>query len=124
MRLFELPHEFLIKLRIRIVIDGKSLASHLKVKSFVLEKRQKSAVKHCKEVPIVLNFMNLCTDCLGKYALICSSARTPWNLCFTYILVLELSHFFLKLRFSATELRQRPKCDILQKALFYTLASG
>ena len=36
-----------------------------------------------------------------------------------FILVFQNTHFLLKLTSTATELQQKPKFDIFQKALFY-----
>ena len=76
--MYRLPHELLIDLRLRILRNkevrklGKSLkcleltasthsaAQKVNVDSF-LENRRKSAVKHSREKPISLNFVNLST---------------------------------------------------------------
>ena len=49
-------------------------------------------------------------------------SQTPCNLNFPHILFFQKIHSLLKLTFKATYLGQRPKFDIFQKALFFTLA--
>ena len=89
----------------------------------------------CVVKPILLSFVYLSTifylalciclqyfvkDSLKKHIFISNTVQTPWNLYFLLILVFQETHLLLKLIFRATEMRQRPKFDLYQKAPFCT----
>lgn len=88
-----------------------------------LTKLQKMSCEMFPRKLYVNEFRGFCLEyfvqgCVTKYISISVSAQTPWNLDFQYILVFKNFIFnrfnlLLTLIFRASELRQRPKLDIL-----------
>ena len=75
--------------------------------------------------PILLNLSTtFCTIMSGEAHYHFQLGPDDLNLHFLWILVLQKTHFLLKLIFRATELYQRTKFDTFEKALFCTLASS
>ena len=75
--------------------------------------------------PILLNLSTtFCTIMSGEAHHHFQLGPDDLNLHFLWILVLQKTHFLLKLIFRATELYQRTKFDTFEKALFCTLASS
>ena len=75
--------------------------------------------------PILLNLSTtFCTIMSGEAHHHFQLGPDDLNLHFLRILVLQKTHFLLKLIFRATELYQRTKFDTFEKVLFCTLASS
>ena len=87
---------------------------------------KKLAVKHLINKSIFLSFRNLYTIFGARISQEADfHFQLLWDpliLNFLNILVFQKVHFFFKLIFKTTQLKQRAKYDIIQKGLFFTLA--
>ena len=87
-----------------------------------------SAVKHFIEKPILFDFVNLSTTFCSRLSeetdFHSQLSPDPPDFTFSEDFRILKTHSLFKLIFRATQLQQRRKYDIFQKALFCTLASS
>ena len=97
------------------------------IPTFSVKNSKKSAVKHSIEKPILLNFVYLSTIFYPRLSeeieFHFKLGPDPLILHFLKNLEFQKTHLPFKVIFRATQLQQRPKCGIFQKALLFTLVS-